>query len=262
MYTQIYEQMVETNVAVELPDPVWMNDYGEEVQEEHATDCKVIHDLKHPEMYIVMEEVGGNISQEGDGNKGGEMYICAKGMVSQQKTNSRDKHYTLLGLTTLSGDAVMYVIIFSRKKENRLWETGIDVFAKTEGDVSDANYFKNNSGANKRFPGGPSCIFQGKTVSCLTRWSEKGSITSAILVDILATLDHIGVFDSSNGKLLFLLLDGHGSRLRLKFLQYINNVSHQWVVCFGVPYVTALWHVGDSSQQNGVYNMASGEFKK
>ena len=261
MYTQIYEQMVEAKVAVELPDPVWMNNDGVEVCEDDSTGCKVTHDLTHPEMCIVMDEVGGNISQKGDGNKGGERYITGKGMVPQLKSNSKDKHYTVLGLTAISGDPVMCVVIFTGTRENRLWETGIDAFAETEGRVSDADYFEKNSGKNKRFPGGPTCTCQGKEVPCLTRWSPSGSITSAILVDILSTLDHIGVFDRSNGKVPFLLLDSHGSRLRLDFLRYINDPKHLWVVCFGVPYGTGLWQVGDSSQQNGAHNMASGEFK-
>ena len=33
--------------------------------------CKVTHYLTHPEMCIVMDEVGGNTSQKGDGNIGG-----------------------------------------------------------------------------------------------------------------------------------------------------------------------------------------------
>ena len=37
--------MVEAKVAVELSDPVWMNEYGEEVSEEDATGYKVTHDL-------------------------------------------------------------------------------------------------------------------------------------------------------------------------------------------------------------------------
>ena len=118
-----------------------MNYDGKEVLEEEVTGCKVTYDLEHPEMCIVMDKVGGNTSQKGDGNKGGETYVCAKVMVPQQKSNSRDKHYTLLGRTALSGDAVIYVVIFSGERESRLWETGIDVFTKTEGDVSDANYF-------------------------------------------------------------------------------------------------------------------------
>ena len=91
---------------------------------------------------------------------------------------------------------------------------------------------------------------------CLTRWSPKGSITSDILIDILATLDRFKVFDRSNGKLPFLLLDGHGSRFALNFLAYVTNKEHEWCVCIGVPYGTSLWQVGDSSEQNGAYKMA------
>ena len=53
-----------------------------------------------------------------------------------------------------------------------------------------------------------------------------------------------------------MLLDGHGSRLQLPFLQYINTPKDHWVVCIGVPYGTALWQVGDSKEQNGSFNMA------
>ena len=55
---------------------------------------------------------------------------------------------------------------------------------------------------------------------------------------------------------LFLLLDGHGSRLQLPFLQYINTPKDHWVVCIGVPYGTTLWHIGDSKEQHGSFNMA------
>ena len=85
---------------------------------------------------------GGDISQKGDGNKGGEKYITGKGMVPQLKSNAKDKHYTVLELTALSGDPVMCVVIFAGTRENRLWETGIDSFAETEGDVSDDDYFQ------------------------------------------------------------------------------------------------------------------------
>ena len=226
MYTQVYEQMVEAKVVFELSDPIWMNDYGNEVLKNGLIGCKVTHVLILPEMCIVMDEVGGNISQKGDGNNGGHIFV-KKEWLHNKKANLRDRHSTMLGLTTLSGDAVICVIIFSGKRGNGLLETGIDVFAKTYGDVSDTNYFERNSSANKRLPGGPTCKFQGKEVPCLTRWSDKGSITSVILVNILGTLDHIGVFDRSNGKLPSLLLDGHGSRLGLEFLKYINNSSHE-----------------------------------
>ena len=103
---------------------------------------------------------------------------------------------------------------------------------------------------------GLTCVFQGKTIPCLTRWSSKGSITAQILIDILHTLDYLQVIDQSEGRILSLLHDGHGSRFALEFLQYIMNPLYEWVVCIGVPYETALWQVSDASEQNGAYKIA------
>ena len=97
---------------------------------------------------------------------------------------------------------------------------------------------------------------------CLTRWSPNGSITLAILIDILATLDHIKCVDRSNGRKPFLLVDGHGSRFQLDFLKYVIDPAHEWVVVIGVPYGTALWQVGDSSEQNGAYNISLAKGKE
>ncbi len=60
----------------------------------------------------------------------------------------------------------------------------------------------------------------------------------------------------------FLLLDKHGSRLELPFLQYVNYPTHQQIVCIGLPYGTSYWQVGDFSEQNGSYRMALTKCKK
>ena len=87
-------------------------------------------------------------------------------------------------------------------------------------------------------------------------------MTSDILTTIVKTLDELDIFDRSTGKNPFMLLDGHGSRLGLPFLSYINNPLHLWFACIGVPYGTSLWQVGDSKQQNGSYKMALSRIKK
>ena len=135
----------------------------------------------------------------------------------------------------------MCVVIFSGKRKNLLYKTGMDVFAEKIGDVTDDNYFYKNTGKEKRYPGGPTCSFQGKEVPCLTRWSPKGSITSDILIDILSTLDHLKLFDCSNGKLVFIFLGGRGSRFVLNVLAYVTNKAHEWCVCVGVPYGKLMW---------------------
>ncbi len=54
----------------------------------------------------------------------------------------------------------------------------------------------------------------------------------------------------------FFLLDGHGSRFQLPFLDYITAEDTKWTDCIGVPYGTYVWQVGDSSKQNGAFKMA------
>ena len=262
MYTHDYEAMEDAGIAKVLDLPVWMDKDGNLCSEDESFGCKVTHDLQYPEMAFVMDEVGGNTSQKGDGHIGGKLLVCAKGMTPQIKINTKDKRWTLLGLTSLNGAAVMCIIIFVGVREQAIYETGMDIFAEQIGEVSDEDFFANNSGTNKRYPGGPTCTFQGKEVPCLTRWSPNGSITSAILIDILATLDYIKCVNRSNGRKPFLLVDGHGSRFQLDFLKYVIDPNHEWVVVIGVPYGTALWQVGDSSEQNGAYNISLAKGKE
>ena len=123
---------------------------------------KVTHEIKHPEMCVVMDKVGGNTSQKGDWHIGGKLLVCGKVKVPQQRVNHKDKHWTLIKLTTLSGDPIMRVIIFAGKRYNPLYETGMNIFAEQVGEVSDDDYFEQNSGPNKQYPGDPTCVFQGK----------------------------------------------------------------------------------------------------
>ena len=262
MYEHNYEELVEAGVASLMDTPEWQDKEGNTVEGADSFGCKVTHQLTHPDYCIVLDEVGGNIHMTGDGDIGGEQYLCEKGTVPQMKTSKGDKHFTLLGLTLLSGDALMCVVIFSGKRRNTMVETGIDMFAEEFGEVSDKDYILKNSGKNKRFPGGPTCTHRGIDIPCLCEWTENGSITSDILRKVLNVLDELLVFDRTTGITPVVLLDGHGSRVQLPFLQYINNPEHLWAVIIGVPYGTSLWQVGDSKEQNGSYKMALSRFKK
>ena len=113
------------------------------------------------------------------------------------------------------------------------------------------------------FPGGLSCNFKGKHVPCFIRWRNKGSMTLENLQDLFATLDHHNLSPCSNDPYLrlFALLDGHRSRIKYNFLDYVKNKEHLWVVCFWVPYGTTTWQVGNSKEQNGSFNMALGNAK-
>ena len=81
-------------------------------------------------------------------------------------------------------------------------------------------------------------------------------VKSKLLASMLKHIDDCEVFDQTNGIPPFLPLDGHGSRFKLPFLEYINDDKHKWMVCIGVPYGTCIWQVGDSAKQYGSFNMA------
>jgi hypothetical protein len=102
--------------------------------------------------------------------------------------------------------------------------------------------------------GGPTCTYLGKEIPCFFGTSLKASITSTLLADMLAFLDRLGVYDCSIAN-LFLLLDGHHSRMMLPFLKYVNHASHKWHCCFGVPYATHIWKVDDASSINGSFKI-------
>ena len=160
----------------------------------------------------------------------------------------------------------MCIIIFAGVQRNVLMEAGVDSTLLNDDNPihlgnpeENLEFFRENYGDGKLFPGGPTCEYNGKTVPCMIRYSKGGGISPEILTDILRTLDTLGVFEKERqeGIKPFLLLDGHQSRFSIPFLEYITNPDHPWKVCIGVPYGTALWQVGDSIQQNGRYKMSS-----
>ena len=126
---------------------------------------------------------------------------------------------------------------------------GVNPFAEVveELDLSDENC----NGEDKWFPYGPTCQVGDMNVPCFVGHSESGSISSELLAAMLKHMDDCQVFDCTDGIPPFLLLDGHGSRFELPFLEYANDAAHIWKVRIGVPYGMNIWQVGDSAEQNG-----------
>ncbi len=114
----------------------------------------------------------------------------------------------------------------------------------------------------KYFPGPPCCQFCGKDIPALVLWNKSELITSGILVEALRTLDVLNVIPRNDNIKPFPLLDGHGSRLEIPFLQYINYPDYHWVVCLGVPYGTAIWQVCHLKEQNSSFNIAFTKVKQ
>ena len=257
MYEHTYDEMVSAGVAESLTEPIWMDENGNECQEKDYCGCQVKYRLTHPDRCFVGDEVGGNISMKGDGHAAGKLLLGAPESIEYDRVSVTEKRFTMIGLTALDGSPVMCILIIAQKVKDLSIETGINITVDPIGDPKDGDhYFFNNSGPGKYFPGPPTCTFRGKEVPALVRWNESGNITSDILVEALSTLDVMKVIPRNDNVKPFLLLDGHGSRLELPFLNYINTPEDHWVVCLGVPYGTALWQVGDSKEQNGAFNIA------
>ena len=269
MYDHIEDVLVnDSKIAEYLPEPVWMDAEGNEVSEENGIGFKVKIKYNRPDLAICCDEVGCNISQDGDGEEGGTKYVCHVDDEPAKSTTKADSHFTCLGLTRFDGEPLMCVILLSGKRRNLMVETGINTEANVPiiGDLEkDGQYefFRNNFGKGKLFPSGPTCTYKGKDVPCFVRFCDKGGMSGEILTEIFKTLDDLQLFDEDreNGLVPFMLLDGHQSRFDLEFLRYINTYPHRWNVCIGVPYGTAIWQVGDSSEQNGKFKINITEVK-
>ena len=273
MYDHIEDILVfDSNIATKFTEPIWVNKQGERVlREEDSFGCKVSIDIKRPDMCIVMDEVGCNLSQENDNANGGQKFMCGKDEEPYQTISTKHQHFTCLGLTRLDGEALMCVVIISGKRQDALVESGIEwnelnniENIDSMEDLDELQFFISNFGKNNLFPGGPTCNYKGIEVPAYITFSESGGISATILTNIFRRLDDLKIYDEDRrqGRIPFVLLDGHQSRFDVNFLCYINDDNHRWNVTLGVPYGTALWQVGDSSEQNGKFKMLLGEAKK
>ena len=264
MYDHVESVMVESKIAHKLERPQWVDRNGNFVErEEDSHGCKVEVSIDHPDCAIVMDEVGCNLSQDCDNRVGGELYLTGRKDEAYKSISTRHQHFTVLGLTSLDGRPVLCVVILSGKKIDIPSMAGIDwdaINTSINYDIEDGeeiNFLRNNRGDGEIFPEGPVCDFKGKKIPTFVTSSESGGMDGFILTSILKHLDGLGLYEEERkrGITPFLLLDGHQSRFELEFLQYINDDETKWNTCIGVPYGTALWQVGDSSQQNGKFKI-------
>ncbi len=86
MYDEVYESMVECGVALVLPEPVYMNRYGDDTTTNmiEASWLLCTHKIIHPDMCLVVDEVGSNFSQKGDSHVGGRKVMCEKHCTPQE----------------------------------------------------------------------------------------------------------------------------------------------------------------------------------
>lgn len=149
MYEHIIEELVSANLAIQLEEPKWMDANGREVPPTELLGCKVTHKITKPEWCIVADEVGSDLSMKGDGRVGGQKFMCGRGNEPYNKSSNRSKHFTCLGLTLLTGEPLMCVVIFAGKTPKAEVEFGLDPFVDIIGEKTDQNYIKTTVGKVK-----------------------------------------------------------------------------------------------------------------
>jgi hypothetical protein len=216
MYNLVYEQMDQARVLEALEVPVWMNLAGEIVLlQKEAFGEKVCKIVKHADYLLFVDEVGNNTNMKEDGRIGGERFLKARGQTAKVTAVTSDAHFTVLGFTAGTGEAVMCAIIFAASEMTQELQLGIDIRAPlVEGDDS----LRSNYGPGKRYPGAPTCNFRGILVPPFVCCNPKG-ITSELLRAMLERMDSLDLFPHTDGgPLPILLLDGHRSQFQLPFL--------------------------------------------
>lgn len=190
---------------------------------------------------------------------GGQVYLTTNGQRVKLRGTKSNHRFTLMCLTSGTGDAVIFIIIFAAKELDFVARFGYDHRATEpfDPDVDVANQI----GEGKAFPGSPYCEYQGKRIPAIVAMSQKGSMTSEILATALDKLDELEVFPrTSGGPILCVLLDAHDTHLQVEYLERVNrriiDDDPAWMSSIGLPNGTAVWQLGDSSEQNGSYKMA------
>ena len=264
MYERIYKGLVDAGVAKELDVPIYCNREGEQVAtKEEANGRKVTHKLLYPEMGIHFDEVSSNTAQKGDKKSGKERTVGRKGKRKQKKQVTNDFRWTTMPITDFTGRCVMCLLIF-KGKPNFNVAAGVDMFKEIQGSTDDDDFFLMNTGPGTLFPGGPRCIYRGKEVPCMIRWSKNASINGEILRDMLREIDTRDLMERSKfpGVTPYFVCDCHGSRLDLGFLTYIHNPNNLWRGFIGLPNGTGLWQTHDSEENNGAFSNEIKQAKK
>lgn len=102
-----------------------MDANGRVVQNENkAMGCKVKVYLDPPNLALVLDEVGCNISQELDNPIGGELFLTGENNKVYRSVSTWHHHLPVIGVTALSGEPVLCVVIIVGKRSDILIATG------------------------------------------------------------------------------------------------------------------------------------------
>jgi hypothetical protein len=97
-------------------------------------------------------------------------------------------HFAVLGFTKALGESVYCIIIIAAAEVRAKDIMGLQPWVTTIGYPS-INFEDNSNGPKKYYSFGPICIVNGSSVPAVVTFSESGSITSNILMQVMEHLD-------------------------------------------------------------------------
>ena len=77
------KELVDTGTAELRDTPICMDIDGTEVFKKYIFQYKVTHNVLYPDYFFLMNVVGINLNQKGDGNIGSQLIMCKIGTTPQ-----------------------------------------------------------------------------------------------------------------------------------------------------------------------------------
>jgi hypothetical protein len=167
MYEDVYERLWEAGISENLDEAVRRDkDSNIVVTQAEVYGRNTQYSLLHPEYLVMVDEVGENISQKGDGNAGGKKFMNASDMRAQVRNSFKDYHFTVLGLTAANGHPTICAIIIAASKLKVTDVMGFNPLSENAQDVcgeemkvlqEEISSIKDehSNGAYRMFPFGP-----------------------------------------------------------------------------------------------------------
>ncbi len=116
IYSHTVSEMIDAGVVKKLRIVlVWMDQNGNVCDKDEAYGCKVFYKLVRPDMCLCGDEVGGNLSMKGDGHIGGKKLLTGNGKVPQVQASTRNRRFTMIGLTAFTEEPIMCILILEGK---------------------------------------------------------------------------------------------------------------------------------------------------
>jgi hypothetical protein len=119
-YNLIYNELILSGVAVKISRNQYYNLKGEMLLSVDGifgkpTDIELVAPYYH---LLFVDEYGSNTDMKKDKQQGRQRLIAEKGFCGTKEAITTDLHYTVMGFTAATGEAVLCVAIFKSENEN------------------------------------------------------------------------------------------------------------------------------------------------